>query len=86
MFTSHEGGVVGGEVFVAQGQVLGGAIPLDLDDHGVGVGGEGGFDVQLDGLCGANAYWKAVTAGELGGVVRVDDGCCGEDPSGASLW
>ena len=49
MLTSNKGGVVSDEVFVTQRFVDRVAVPLDLNDHGVGVSGEGSFDVQLDG-------------------------------------
>jgi len=50
VLTSNKGGVVSGEVVVAQRFIDRVAVPLDLDDHGVGVSGKGGFDVDLNGL------------------------------------
>ena len=80
VLASHKGSVVGDEVVVGQGLVDRDAVAIDLDDHGVAVGGKGGRYVDLDRLRGPHAYGQGVRGGEFGCVVRVDDSRCGKDP------
>ena len=86
VFTSNKRSVVGGELVVAEGQVLGDAIALDLDDHGVGIGGERSDHVKLNRPCRAHANRQGVGGGELCCVIEVDGSCCGKNASRARLW
>ena len=85
MLASHEGGVVGHKVVIGQGLIDRGTVALDLNDHGVAVSGEGSDHVQLNRAGRSNAYGQGIPGGELGCVVGILDGSCGEHPRGASL-
>ena len=50
VLTSNKSSVIGNGVLVTQCFVDGVAVVLNLDDHGVGVSGEGSFHVDLNGL------------------------------------
>ena len=50
VLTSNKSSVIGDGVLVTQCFVDGVAVVLNLDDHGVGVSGEGSSHVDLNGL------------------------------------
>ena len=62
--TSASGEAAIDKVRVFEGQVLGRAVALDLDDHLVGLSREGCDDVELDRFGRAETNGKAVSGGQ----------------------